>query len=882
LSSLPPASNPSPPWPPSPTRSPAFGRGGKKRGGWWRPSPGWAGAGGRGVGGEGLRLAIVAAGIVLGQVLLYGPSLIGRTVLLPVDLLTQPKWYLPQTPETAAVVPHSIVLSDPVLAIEPHRRFAAAELRAGRLPLWNPYNYTGTPMARWAPFSPYNLLYALLPEPIGLAWIQLLKSLLAGLGAYFFFRRAMAVGFVPAAAGGVCYPVTGFFVLWQGFPLAEVVAWFPWMLLATDRAVRRPSGLGGPALAAATAAVLWSGKVDVAGQVLLASGVYALWCAVTEVGRPRARTLVKPLAVATAAWTLGVLLASPYLLPLGEYLRYGGRVSDRAAGSEERPPVGLAALPQTVIPDLYGSWRKDSVRITAGNRLASSAATYTGVVAALLLAPLAWCSRRHRSRNLLWATFVVLGLGWTLNVPGIVQVLRLPFFNLMSHNRFVFVAAFAVLAMAVTGLEWLGTQDRRRWWFWIPPALLALTAAWLLYLANHPPEPLATGYARALEAGQRPFQVPDLATLERVRATFTANYRWSAAFCAAAGLGWLLLCLGAMPKRQATAATLGAVLAIELLSFAHGLAAQSDPAFYFPDVPILERLGASTDGRVLGFDCLPPGLNQRFGLREVRGYDGIDPARIVALLRSLEAPAARAESYAPLMWLQPRGIRLIPDVRLPPILDLLGVRRVIFRGRPPAEVVAAEAEDDYWIVDNPHALPRVFLPERVETVADAEQRLALLTAADFDPRRVAYVETEVDLGARSAVPGVRRARIVDETPTRIAVELELESPALVVLSDLYYPGWKARIDGRAVPVLRTDHALRGVVAAAGSSELVFSYEPGSLRLGVVLMLIAAAAWAAWTAVRRRSSVAGSPAVGVSSDQALRGFPTTLAILSCSL
>ncbi|MEE8522525.1 MAG: hypothetical protein V3T72_01235 [Thermoanaerobaculia bacterium] len=803
------------------------------------------------------RLAIVAAGIVFGQLVLYGPSLIGKTVLLPVDLLAQPRWYLPQTPETAAIVPHSIVLSDPVLAIEPHRRFAASEIRAGRLPLWNPYNYTGSPMARWAPFSPYNLLYTLLPEPIGLAWIQLLKSLIAGLGAYLFFRRVMSAGFAPAAIGGICYPVTGFFVLWQGFPLAEVVAWFPWMLLATDRAVRRPAGFGGPALAAATAVVLWSGKVDVAGQVMLASGVYALWCAVDEYGWPPKRAVVKPLAAAAVAWTLGILLAAPYLLPLGEYLQSGGRVSERAGGSEERPPIGLAALPQMVVPDLYGSWMKDSVRITAGNRLASSAATFTGVVAALLLAPLAWCSRRHRSRNILWSMFIVLGLGWTLNVPGIVHVLRLPFFNLMSHNRFVFVAAFGILAMAVSGLAWLERRDRQhRWWFWLPPAVLGLITAWLLYHASHLPEPLATVYARYLEAGRQPFQVPDPAARDRVRETFAANYRWSAAFCGFAGLGWLLLCFRALPRRRLTAAVLGAVLAGELLSFAHGLAAQSDPELYFPEVGILEQLAETSDGRVLCFDCLPPGLNQRFRLREVRGYDGIDPARIVELLRSLETPAARAESYAPLMWLKPRGIRLQPDVRLPPILDLLGVRHLIFRGRPPSEVTPDLVADDYFVVDNPHALPRVFVPEEVRTVTDAARRLELMTAADFDPWQVAYVETEVDLPPASDAS--RTARIVEETPVRITVELELEAPALVVLSDLYYPGWEARLDGHPAPILRTDHALRGVVAAADSSTLVFSYRPGSLRLGALLMLVAGGGSVLWFLEARRNRRAAVP------------------------
>ena len=121
-----------------------------------------------------------------------------------------------------------------MLALEPSRRFAAAEMRAGRIPLWTPYGFAGAPFADFAKYSPFNLVYTLLPSPFTLAWIQLLKSLVAGMGAYLFFRRALRVSFWPAAFGAWCYPLSGFFVLWQGYPSTFVTAWFPWLLVAVD------------------------------------------------------------------------------------------------------------------------------------------------------------------------------------------------------------------------------------------------------------------------------------------------------------------------------------------------------------------------------------------------------------------------------------------------------------------------------------------------------------------------------------------------------------------------------------------------------------------------------------------------------------------------
>src|ERR1035441_6906029 len=100
------------------------------------------------------RLLIVLAGITLGQAILYGPSLAGRKILLPLDMLADPTYYLPRTPAVAKIEQHNVARSDLIDAAEPARHFAAVELHAGRLPMWNPYNFAGAPFI-WPKFSPF-------------------------------------------------------------------------------------------------------------------------------------------------------------------------------------------------------------------------------------------------------------------------------------------------------------------------------------------------------------------------------------------------------------------------------------------------------------------------------------------------------------------------------------------------------------------------------------------------------------------------------------------------------------------------------------------------------------------------------------------------------
>ena len=121
---------------------------------------------------------------------------------------------------------------------------------------------------------------------------------------------------------------------------------------------------------------------------------------------------------------------------------------------------------------------------------------------------------------------------------------------------------------------------------------------------------------------------------------------------------------------------------------------------------------------------------------------------------------------------------------------MLGVRYVIGRGSPPPTPTPLFKAPDYWVLVNSNALPRAFVPRRVETVAEDKARLAKLAADDFNPREVAYVESPVNL------PGPCRgtASIVEEIPTRIRVSVQMETPGLVVLADLWDKGWQAYLE----------------------------------------------------------------------------------------
>jgi uncharacterized membrane protein YfhO len=132
-------------------------------------------------------------------------------------------------------------------------------------------------------------------------------------------------------------------------------------------------------------------------------------------------------------------------------------------------------------------------------------------------------------------------------------------------------------------------------------------------------------------------------------------------------------------------------------------------------------------------------------------------------------------------------------------------------------------------------------------VADDSERLGKLASAQFDARAVAYVESFVNLPDECR----GEAEISAEIPTRVTVSVKMETPGLVVLTDLWDKGWRAYLNGQRVPILRANHAVRGVLVPAGLGTVEFRYEPASLALGIKLAILAAIILLSWLVIVAR-------------------------------
>ena len=112
------------------------------------------------------------------------------------------------------------------------------------------------------------------------------------------------------------------------------------------------------------------------------------------------------------------------------------------------------------------------------------------------------------------------------------------------------------------------------------------------------------------------------------------------------------------------------------------------------------------------------------------------------------------------------------------------------------------AGPDARVYENPNALPRVFLVGRQQIVGTDAAALDAVLSSDFDGRQLAVTDHALpglQQGGSSPPLAVGSARLTTDQPERVLIDANARHSGLLVLGDLYYPGWKATVDGRIGP-----------------------------------------------------------------------------------
>jgi len=417
----------------------------------------------------------------------------------------------------------------------------------------------------------------------------------------------------------------------------------------------------------------------------------------------------------------------------------------------------------------------------------------------------------------------------SLIVPAHNHIFDLSKYRLEWNPTFLYLyCGLAGLALALVGL--LASRSRYRG----PLALLTLLAGLWMLGEN-------TLVGRAL------FTLLPTAVKSPLYAEF-AMPAFQLGLAALAALGAQRL-IGT--RSRWLSAGLVAVTAADLIAAGAGRTMNTFPAAEDPAVSLRQFEGSAETlqrMRTLVGRSLPPARLESYrdsmrwansapmiGIPSASGNDPLAPARILDLRRLFGQGQP---------WLRYWELADLNS----PLPDLLNVRYLV-TWAPSSEPALEHAKwrrvadlPGHQVYENRSALPRFYLVGRVRPVRSKQEALARLASPEFDPRREAVVEGEAPPGLAGDFSG--SVRVLAYAPRRVVLETEASAPAFLVTSESYYPGWRARLDGRPARLRLTNVAFRGLETPAGRHRIEMRFQPVLFWCGLALSVLAAAGLAA--------------------------------------
>ena len=729
-----------------------------------------------------LPLVFTGKAMLLGR--LYGPS----------DLyFTANPWK--SLPSAARIgPPRNAILSDLAFANLPWRAAVREAAANGRAPLWNRFVLAGTPLlpaAQAGILHPSTFLSLTLP--LALSWtFSCSFTLFLALVCAFLFFREIALGVIPSLLGAAAWGFSTYVVFWDGWSVGPSTASLPLLLLGLRRLAREPGRAAILLTAVALMLSVFGGHPESAFHGAAAAGVYFLWELIGAGGAARRR---RALAAALAAGGLAILLSGPQLFPLLEAIPHSAEYRARHASPAGplRQSVALSAALPRLLPDLlpfaHGIYGRSPVQEERGD----GSGMPLGYAGALLF-PLGGVglafrgqSVQRRERWFFLALFTA-GLLYGASVPGLIDVTSLlPGFALALNYRLVFLAGLGLAGLAAIGAQRLLDRGAARSMTW---ACAGWTLAILVTFA------LSRGVFR--ERGLSTEFVLSGLALELVP---------------------LLLMLAlAVRERGPSLAAAALVLLVAQRGLEMGGVYPTLPASTLaPPLPALASVPLSSEPcRVVAAgETFRPNGAALYRLEDVRGYESLVLDRFT-------------DTYPLWSQAQAASFNRVADLSRP-FLSFLNACYAI--AGPDEPVPAGWREQargpEMAIFENPHALPRAFVPLRLRRIADPRERLReMSTASDF--ARTAWLS---EPGGQEE-PNGEAALFLRSVGPDLVVEARAAAPTLIATSIPDWPGWAALENGRPLPTVTVNHAFVGVRVPAGRHVVRLAYRPRSWSLGL--------------------------------------------------
>ena len=701
------------------------------------------------------------------------------------------------------------LVTDPILQGYPWRYLVVKNIKLENFPLWNPYSFSGQPLLaniQSAPLQLLNLIFFLLPFKWAWSAQVIIPSLLTSIFMFLFLRNRF-LSPVASTFGALILPFSGFFIAWLTWgTIVATVMWLPLILFCLDKTFAQKNFWYFLLLLLAITQTILSGHWQAAFYVFLASGFYLT-------GKILNTKNLQATIISILAIFLGILIVSFQILPSLEFIKYSARGIDQGFSATREdwflPPQHLIQL---IAPDFFGN---PTTYNYWGIWNYGEFVSFLGIIP-LSLALLALIKLPKQS-----GFFLILALGsliFTLKSPisQIPYITNVPLLSTMQPSRIIFLLDFSLAALAAIGLD-LFLKEKSRLKILLPTIFIG-TILLTLFLVSHIQTSL---FPKEINIDSQQVAVRNLILPIMIALTF--------------GLITILKILNC--PRLILIVVIFSVTIFELFRFGYKFTPFSKFSWHFPQTSTLKFLAQqekpyrvmSTDRRILH-----PNTSAVYSLESTDGYDPLylkSYANIVSTWQSNKVTLT-STSFNRIITPQKYDSKFI---------DLLNVKYIIsFDEINNSNFLKVHQEGATLLYENKNVLPRAFFVNEIINARDDKEELENLIKDNFDISKSATSQ-EVVYGKSQNNGSAIFTKYTDQSFT-IATRGDKLAP--LVISNIYYPGWKAAIDGISTKIYKVNYTFQAVIVPDGQHSIEFKYLPDSFvqgfylsGLGVLLALL---------------------------------------------
>ena len=791
----------------------------------------------------------------------------------------------------------NIDLGTPAFYEVPINKYVGDMYKRGRVPLWNPYQGMGTPLAAQystRAFFPYQIL-----EDISPYWLwdyfMLARLIIAAFFTYLFLRL-LGLSLHSAFLGGIFYGLCGSFTWFINLEqFTNVAMMIPICLFSLERLLRFKKARHLAECSVVFALMLLAGQPEISIYVMLLAAVYYVFRVLC--GKPKFLALLKAALKFGGLTLLALGICALLILPFLELIPNSYQCHPLGGVMGLQDPTRLSIAIGILSPKFFELC--SDLRFFPHNGFWDWLGGNTGILMPFLIVLGFFCLARkpprgnkaekkrlsvetahieqYRNFFLFFSLFGIFIVLKNFGSPLAAWIGRLPLLDQSWSPRWAGpVWTFSLACAAAIGLEMASHTLLKKRAVLGAGGLVLLIFGFFCYQSAFFPQFKYFGiYAlkKVLPPVLSGLVVGILVVLMAAFLFLFSKSRkaliYGMIFLAISELWFsvpkgiffpwtvftLIPFLLVVPTvyllaKEKWQTAIGAIAAIALcFTFIDLMSPQGFPdrknVFKEPEYIKVLKKDKSHFRIVAGGGILMPNFSSAFKLQDIRYINSLCPVYYhwyvnEYLLKEPHTWPTDRLWFAGVADTNKQEIRSIyREMNDNPLYySYLGVKYII----TPKNIVAdlpLVYDKDIRVYEITDPFPRSYIAHSIKMASDFKEAQELMKAEDVDIRNTAILEEQPPSWYKPSFAAVSdsRAQIEEYTPHEVKIKADLAYDGILVLTDVFYPGWKAYADNEESRIYRINGLTRGVFLKKGSHDVIFTYEPMSFKLGGIISLV---------------------------------------------